>query len=72
MFLLLIVMGLVFGLIKWATGRDEAPDRPPTVRYVTYKQLVAPRTYDFDPFEEGPFSRVDGVVSCGGGQTHTA
>ncbi len=36
--------------------------------YVTYKQLVAPRTYDFDAFEEGPFSRVDGVVSCGGGQ----
>ncbi|NNM06983.1 MAG: hypothetical protein HKO65_17950, partial [Gemmatimonadetes bacterium] len=36
--------------------------------YVSYKQLTAPRTYDFDTFEEGSFSRVDGVVSCGGGQ----
>jgi hypothetical protein len=39
--------------------------------YVTYKQLVAPRTYDFDPFEEGTFSRVDEVVTCSGGQLCT-
>jgi hypothetical protein len=36
--------------------------------YVTYKQLLAPRTYDFDSFQEGAFSRTDGVVSCGGGE----
>ena len=39
--------------------------------YVTYKQLVAPRTYDFDPFEEGTFSESDGVVTCVGGQLCT-
>ncbi len=39
--------------------------------YLTYKQLEAARTYDFDPFEEGAFSRSDGVVSCAGGQLCT-
>jgi hypothetical protein len=39
--------------------------------YVAYKQLRAARSYDFDRFEEGVFSRVDGIVSCGGGQLCT-
>jgi len=39
--------------------------------YLTYKQLETPRTYDFDSFEEGAFSQVDGVVSCVGGRLCT-
>jgi len=39
--------------------------------YATYKQLAAARTYDFDRFEEGAFSSVDGVVRCVGGQLCT-
>jgi len=39
--------------------------------YVTYKQLAAPRSYDFDSFEEGTYSESGGVVSCTGGQLCT-
>jgi len=39
--------------------------------YLTYKQLVAARTYDFDRLEEGTFSSIDGVVNCAGGQLCT-
>ncbi|MFH1765779.1 MAG: DUF5916 domain-containing protein [Gemmatimonadota bacterium] len=39
--------------------------------YVTYKQLAAPRTYEFDRFEEGSFSNAGGVVSCVGGRLCT-
>ncbi len=39
--------------------------------YVTYKQLTAPRTYDFDRFEAGAFSQAIGIVSCVGGQLCT-
>jgi hypothetical protein len=39
--------------------------------YLTYKQLEAPRTYDFDEFEVGSYSSTDGVVSCTGGQLCT-
>jgi hypothetical protein len=36
--------------------------------YLTYKQLAEARTFDFDAFEEGAYSNLDGVVSCGGAQ----
>ena len=36
--------------------------------YMDYKQLIAPRSYDFDSFEEGVFSSIDGTVSCIGGR----
>jgi hypothetical protein len=39
--------------------------------YATYKQLLAPRTYDFDRFEAGTFSEAGGLVSCVGGQLCT-
>jgi hypothetical protein len=39
--------------------------------YVEYKQLEAPRTYDFLRFQPGGFSEIDGVVSCVGGQICT-
>lgn len=39
--------------------------------YVSYKQLAASRTYDFDLFEEGTFSQSGEVVNCSGGQICT-
>ena len=39
--------------------------------YVAYKQLTAPRTYNFDIFELGTFSESGGEVECLGGQMCT-
>ncbi|MFC1574840.1 DUF5916 domain-containing protein [Gemmatimonadota bacterium] len=39
--------------------------------YVTYKQLTAARSYDFDRFEEGTLSAAGEAVSCVGGQMCT-
>ncbi|HZD04578.1 MAG TPA: DUF5916 domain-containing protein, partial [Longimicrobiales bacterium] len=36
--------------------------------YVAYKQLTAPRTFDFDTFQEGTYSEVDGQGRCEGGR----
>jgi len=36
--------------------------------FVTYKQLVAPRTYEFDVFEPGTMGTVAGTPSCVGGR----
>jgi len=39
--------------------------------YISYKQLEAPRTYEFVSFEEGTYTESDGVVACVGGQLCT-
>jgi len=37
--------------------------------YLTYRQLIAAETFDFDVFEEGTHSNVGGVDVCNGGRT---
>lgn len=39
-----------------------------SVDYVSYKQLLAPRTFDFETFEAGTFSTVGEDVLCQGGK----
>ena len=39
-----------------------------SVDYVSYKQLEAPETFDFDVFDEGAYAELGGQASCQGGR----